>query len=225
MRLFLRLFGAMGSLAFLAANTSASAAPQTYVYSVENDEYGVIGTYTDTIDNVDGNRRIDTKLRVAIKVFGIVLYREEADRTELWQGGRLTSFHGLTTVNGESTEVRGESRGDGFSITSPSGTFVAPPGVYTSSPWSVELPKPDIMMSTKNGRVERVQVIDEGVAMTKMNGSEISLRHYKILSSKRQDAWIDIGGVPVRFRSEERGSPVDFVLKHECFAALVASRR
>jgi len=121
--------------------------------------------------------------------------------------------------------VRGEAARDGFSITSPSGTVIAPRGVYTSSPWSVELPTPDIMMSTKTGRVEHVQVIDDGVAMTKMDGSEILLRHYEILSNKRQDVWLDVAGVPVHFRSEEDGSPVDFVLKPECFAAIIASRR
>jgi hypothetical protein len=162
---------------------------------------------------------------VAIKAFGFVVYREEADRTELWQGGRLMSFHGLTTVNGKPREVRGEAQGDGFAITSPSGTFIASPSIYTSSPWSVELPKPDVMMSTKNGRVEHAQVIDDGVVMTTMNGSEILLRHYRILSSKRQDAWLDVGGVPVHFRSEEHGSPVDFILKPECFSAMIASRR
>ena len=80
-------------------------AAKTYNYSIEHDDYGTIGTYSDTIEETGGLRRIDTRLRVAVKVLGITVYREDADRTELWQGDRLVSFHGLTTVNGEPIEV------------------------------------------------------------------------------------------------------------------------
>ncbi len=222
---FLQLLGASACVVLGAANAPASAESRTYSYSVVHAKYGTIGTYADTIDESGGKRQIDTKLRVAVKVLGFTLYREEADRTELWEGGHLISFHGSTIVDGKPLEVRGEARSEGFAITSPSGTIIAPLNIYTSSPWSVELPKPDVMMSTKTGRVERVQVIDDGVSLTTINGSAIPLHHYRILSNKRQDAWVDAGGVPVRFRSEEHGSAVDFVLKPECFSAMMASRR
>ncbi|MEJ0068779.1 MAG: hypothetical protein WDO24_08705 [Pseudomonadota bacterium] len=45
------------------------------------------------------------------------------------------SFHGITTTNGKAIEVTGEARSDGFAITSPSGTVVAPPDVVPSDPW------------------------------------------------------------------------------------------
>jgi hypothetical protein len=199
----------------LVSYVPASAEPKTYTYSVEHPIYGVIGTYTDKVEVNGDTRRIDTSLRVAVKILGIVVYREEADRTEEWRGARLELFHGVTTVNGKQIDISGKAQGEGFVITAPSGTSVVPANVYTSSPWSVGLPRPGTMMSTKNGKVEPVRVIDDGVAATSVRGTEMLLQHYEIITDKHQEVWSDTKGVPVRFRSEENGGPVDFILKSD----------
>lgn len=224
-RVYWRLFlGAAAGVVLLAATGPASAASRTYTYSIEHQTYGVIGVYSDTVDEDNGIRRIDTHMHVAVKALGITLYREDADRTELWRGAKLILFHGMTTVDGSSIEVRGEAQNDGFVITSRSGTVVAPSNIYTSSPWSVNLPNSDIMMSNKDGRIVHVYVANDGVSITSMNGSEIPLRHFEIHGDVRQDVWVDLSGVPVHFRTLKRGAMVDFILKPESFAALIASR-
>lgn len=207
------LCGIGACIVLLTTGEAFAAGPRTYTYSIEHADYGAIGTYSDTIEETDGLRRIDTRLRVAVKILGITVYREDADRTELWRGDHLVSFHGLTTVNGEPTEVHGEARAGGFAVTSPSGTVLGPANVYTSSPWSVSLPQPTLLFSTKSGRIEPAQVIDEGMTTTVVQGRDVSVRHYEVLTGKRQDVWADRNGVPVRFRTVERGSTVDFTLQ------------
>src|SRR5205823_6146958 len=134
--------------------------------------------------------------------------------SELWRANRLVSFHGVTKTNGDPIVVKGEARGDGFVITSPTGTAVAPPDVYTSSPWSTRLPNSGTMMSTKTGRVEAVQSLGSEQAKVPVLGSEVPVRHFQIVTDKHQDVWLDRSGVPVRFRTEVAGTAIDFILTH-----------
>jgi len=216
--------GIIGLMILLATSGELAAASRTYNYSIEHGDYGAIGTYSDTIDQVGDQRRIDTKLRVAVKIIGITVYREDADRTEIWQGDRLVTFHSLTTVNGKPIAVDGAARPDGFSVTSPSGTVLGPARLYTSSPWSVTLPMPAMLLSTKSGRIEPAQVIDAGMTTETVLGRDLPVHHYEVLTGKRQDVWTDRNGVPVHFRTVESGAPVDFVLKSDSRAA-VAERQ
>jgi hypothetical protein len=217
------LFGLAGpsiAVAILAAGTPAASAAQTYSYEVEHPTYGDIGTYTDTIERIGDTMRIDTKLRVAVKILGIVVHREEADRTELWRANRLVSFHSITVTNGKPLEVSGEARDNGFVISSPAGTAVAPANIYTSSPWSTRLPNSGLMMSTKTGRVEPVRSLGTEQTLVPVSGSEVPARHFQIVTDKHEDVWLDRSGVPVRFRTEVAGAPIEFVLTHSAVAAL-----
>ena len=217
--------GGIGTcILLLTAGSALAAGPKTYSYSIEHGDYGSIGTYSDTVEESGDTRRIDTRLRVAVKILGITMYREDADRTELWQGDRLLSFHGVTTVNGKPTEIQGEARPDGFAITSPTGTVLGPPNLYTSSPWSVTLPTPAMVFSTKSGKIEHAQVIDEGETTASVQGRDMALRHYEVLTNKRQDVWADRNGVPVHFRTEESGGTVDFILKSDGRETVAQSR-
>ena len=213
------------AIVLLTMSTSVSAAPRTYTYTVEHPPYGAIGTYTDTVDQSGEAKRIDTKVRVAVKILGIVVHREEADRTERWQGERLLSFHSVTSVNGKTIEVRGEARGDGFVVTSPSGTVIAPPNVYTTSPWSAGLPNPETMVVPGDGRVERAQVTGGEMTLTSVHGAGIAVRHYEIVGSNRYDVWSSLAGVPIRFRSDGRSGVTEFVLRSEDLAAAIDGDR
>ena len=115
-------------------------------------------------------------------------------------------------TNGDKLEVRGEARGNGFAITTPSGTVMAPGNVHPSNPWSAMVLKTDYMMSTKTGRLTHVRVSggeEEAVALA---GSTMRLHQYEIVGDKRQFVWLDSSGTPVAFRTEEDGAQVDFIL-------------
>jgi hypothetical protein len=212
--------GCVIALGGFIAGAGHACAAEVYSYTIEHPTYGNIGTYTDTIEKSGDTIRIDTQLRVAVKVLGIVMHREEADRTELWKSDRLVSFHSVTTTNGQPIEVRGEARDNGFVITSPTGTVVAPANIYTSSPWSTRRPNTGVMMSTKTGRVETVQTIGGEQTLVPVLGSEVPARHYQFITDKHQDVWLDGSGIPVRFRTEVAGKPIDFVLARGAIAAL-----
>jgi hypothetical protein len=183
----------------------AKAGQQTYNYVVQHPTYGKIGT-------------------VAVRILGIVMHREEADRTEIWKGDRLVSFHSVTTTNGKPLTVDGQAKGDGFVITSPFGTSIAPADVYTSSPWMARLSKPEAtMMSTKTGKLEEAHLVAADQSVETVSGTQTPVRHFEIATDKRQDVWLDPRNIPLHFRTQVSGTPIDFTLTPDTLAAMVVT--
>jgi hypothetical protein len=200
----------------------ASAGQQTYNYVVEHPTYGKIGTYSDTVSQDKDQLRIDTRLRVAVRILGIVMHREEADRTEIWKGDRLISFHSVTTTNGKVLAVDGQAQGNEFVINSPLGTSVAPADVYTSSPWMARLSRPlATMMSTKTGKLEQARLVTAEQSVETVSGTPTPVRHFEISTDKLQDVWLDPRNIPLRFRTRVGGTPIDFNLTPDTLAAMV----
>jgi Family of unknown function (DUF6134) len=204
--------GAIG-LSLLLACTSATAGQQSYTYVVIHPFYGEIGSFTRTSEQVADTTRINIHLRVAIKLLGAVAYREEADGTEVLRGDRLVSLQNVTHKNGTQIEVRGESQGNTFVVSSPSGTFVAPADVAPSDPWFVNPTGPREMVSTKTGKVEHARVSDGENTTISLEGVSVTVRHFSIVSDNRQDVWLDDHNVPLMFRTEVDGTRIDFMLR------------
>jgi len=88
----------------------ATAATQTYDYVITHSRYGKIGTYDRTIDESGGMTHALSRLRIAVKMLGMIVHRENADQSETWRGKRLVAFHSVTTSNGKPMTVSGEAR-------------------------------------------------------------------------------------------------------------------
>ncbi len=215
----MRLTNSLSSLAFIAALSMSSAADaelRTYIYMVEHPLYGNIGTYTDAVDDSDGVTRIDSRLRVVVRMMGFVIYREEADRSEIWHGLRLVSFDSATDKGGHLIRVAGEARDGGFYVTSASGTTLAPADVAPSDPWALKRVGAGVVVSTSSGRIDNVDVTGGEAASISMQGVLTPTRHFHVRTETQVDKWeiwFDQQGVPVKFRSLEAGTPIDFVIE------------
>jgi len=194
------------------AGAGPAFARDVYEYRVEHPKYGEIGTYTNIIDTSGGRTEVHSELHIVVKFLGITVYREQADRDEQWRQDRLVSFHGITVTNGDTLAIKGEAQGDRFLITSPTGTVAAPSDIHPSNPWSLSMMRGDTIMSTKTGRIFRPHVsIDEVDRMTPQ-GRAVRLRHFEVVTDKREQVWFDARGVPVEFSTEKDGTPIYFVL-------------
>jgi Family of unknown function (DUF6134) len=193
---------------------AAWASQTVYEYHIEHPRYGDIGTYTNVVQDQGGGTEVHSDLRVAVKILGIVMFREEGTRTEEWRGNRLVGFNATTDTNGDTITVHGEAKGDAFVLTTPTGTIDAPPQVHPSNPWAAHVLDTDFMMSTKTGHVERVSVTGGKVEPVTFDGKQFQLHHYDVVGTKHQQVWLDDQGTVVAFRTEEDGSPVDFILTH-----------
>ena len=190
----------------------ACAAQQVYKYRIEHPTYGAIGTYTNIVEQTGDSTAVVSSLHVAVKMFGIVVFREDAQRTELWQSDRLTSFEGVTTTNGKRIQIHGEAHDDSFIITSPSGISVAPANVHPSNPWTLKIFNTNVMMSTKSGKLFDVHLVGNVEKSVAFDGIVEKLHQYDVDGEQRQNVWLNDSGVTIAFRILESGVPVDFVL-------------
>jgi hypothetical protein len=188
------------------------AADAVYQYRIEHPTYGDIGTYTNTVKDQGDHEEIATELHVSVKLLGIVVHSEDAKRSETWRGDRLIRFDGVTQTNGKDLKIHGEAKDDQFVVTTPDGTINAPARVHPSNPWDEKVLGTDMMMSAKNGQVEKVTVSAPVADQVKFDGKEMRLMRYDIVGTKRQFVWFDDSGTPVAFRMVEDDTPIDFVL-------------
>ena len=218
MRRAIAIAGAVG-LSIAANGAPAQAAPQVYTYSVVHPIYGEIGTFTDTIDRNPDAMRIDAHLRVAVKFLGVVAYREESDTTEVLRGNRLMSLQSVTEKDGRHLEVHGEARGDQFMVNATSGSYAAPATITPSDPWLLKRTGQELVVSTSTGKMVTVQISGGDYETVPLNGASVSARHYVVDADKRQEVWLDNRDVPVKFRSMENGTGIDFMLQNATAAA------
>ena len=199
-------------LGALSLPGAAQAAPQAYEYRVLHQTYGDIGIYRNVVDQIGDDTEVRSELRVAVRILGITVFRQEASRIEHWHHDRLVSFDGVTVTNGTRLPVDGEAREGGFAVTTPAGTVLAPASVHPSNPWSAMVLRSDVVMSTRSGKVFKVAVSGGEVQPITLAGADLRLHQYEIVGDKHDFVWLDDDGLPVAFRTQENGAAVDFVL-------------
>ena len=127
-RLAMTIIGLIGAV--VVAQPAMAQGSAQFTYRVSHSIFGDIGTYTNTVEPTRDGATVKTQAHFEVKMMGVRMYREEADRTERWQGNRLVSFRGVTDKGNGPQEVKGEARGNNFVINSPEGTITAPWSVH-----------------------------------------------------------------------------------------------
>ncbi len=145
-------------------------------------------------------------------MLGVTLHREDAQRTERWQGNRLISFSSVTNKGSGALVVRGEARGNSFVINSPQGTISAPATVHPANPWSANFLSSNTMMRPDSGKLERVRVTGGDESVVNINGRPVRARKYEVDGAERYTVWLDPQGVPVQFVADDDGGKVTFTL-------------
>jgi hypothetical protein len=188
--------------------------PVTYRYAVTHPQYGVIGSYDRTSDDAGGEVRAAWRLRLTVKILGLVVHRETGDQAEVWRAGRLMSFRSTTVTNGRALSVSGDAEGPRFVVRSPGGVTAAPATVVASDPWLLTRPGAGVVVSIRSGRIDPVSVTGGEPETLQIEGSLVSVRHFHVNAAQpdKWEVWMDRNGVPVKFRSLESGAAIDFTL-------------
>lgn len=201
-------------LACVAAGPAAlaAAAPMQLTYRVTHSTFGEIGTYINTIEPTSSGTTVLTRAHFVVKMLGVKLYSEDAERTERWRGNRLVSFQGVTSKGNASTAVKGEAEGNNFVISSPQGTIDAPATVHPANPWSPNFLDSHTMMRPDTGRLERVSISGGQETTVTIDGAPVRAQKYEVDGSSRYTVWLDGQGVPVMFIVDDNSGKVTFTL-------------
>jgi hypothetical protein len=222
-RLLRAVLLAATALLTAAGQAAASGPPRQLIYRVTHSVFGEVGTYINTVEPDGTGTLVLTQARFDVRMLGIAMYHEVAERTERWQGDRLVAFSGVTDKGQGRVEVKGVARGNQFVITSPQGTFDAPATVHPANPWSANFLRSRVMMRPDTGRVEAVQVTGGEATAVTVGLDTVAARKYEIAGSTRYTVWLDERGVPVKFVADDNSGKVTFTLSKcvRCGAAAV----
>ena len=198
--------------AFLNTCQAASDTSRQFHYRAHHSVFGDIGTYSNTVETAGDITTVLTSVHLKVAAIGVVLHREDAERTERWKAGRLVYFRGVTTTNEQVVEVKGEARGDTFSIISPFGNVTAPATVLPSNPSSANLLRSTTIMRTDTGKIEQVHISAGEPAFVNIGGTDIWARKYQIDGSIPYKIWIDQQNIPVMFTVDDDSGEVSFTL-------------
>src|SRR5579862_3672232 len=179
--------------------TLASADTRQLVYDVKHSVFGDIGSYTNLIEANGAIVTIKTTAHFLVTALGVGLHREDAQRTEQWQGDRLMAFHGITKKNGDTTEIQGKAEGNNFVITSPLGTITAPGSVKPANPWSPRSIDSTTMMRVDTGKVEQGRIRDGGQTKVSVDGASVPAHEYEITGATHYKIWFDKHDIPIMF--------------------------
>jgi len=204
---------AIGYTAGAVAGAEAATSTEELRYRVSHSVFGNIGTYINLVQSVGEMTTVRTTAHFLVTVLGVGLHREDAERTERWQGGRLISFVGITKKNDDSVEVKGEASGGDFVIKSPLGTFTAPATVQPANPWSIKCLHATLMMRVDNGKLEKVRVTGGSETTVMMDGARSSARQYEIDGATRYKIWFDQQNIPIMFSVDDDTGKVTFTLE------------
>lgn len=182
-------------------------------YRVSHSVFGNIGTYINVVESAGDTTTVRTTAHFAVKVLGVGLHREDAERAERWKKGRLVSFRGVTRKNDDTIDVKGEASGNDFVITSPTGTFTAPATVQPANPWSIKCLQSTMMMRVDDGKLEKVRVTGGSETTVRIDGANISAREYEIDGATRYKVWFDRQNTPVRFAVDDDSGEITFTLE------------
>jgi hypothetical protein len=203
----------LGALAALPGTGPAAAdASAQFTYHVSHSVFGDIGTYTNTIEPTRDGTTVQTQAHFEVKMLGVKMYREDAERTERWQGNRLVSFHSVTDKGKGPAEVKGEARGNSFVITSPQGTITAPWSVHPANPWSSNFLHSNTMMRPDSGKLEQVRIGSGQETTVKLDGAVVPVVKYEVDGDTKYIVWLDGRGVPVQFIVDDDTGKVTFTL-------------
>jgi len=208
---FLTMVGLLAGTS--VAGSAAADTPAEFIYRVSHSVFGDIGTYTNTVEPGRDGTTVQTQAHFQVSMLGVRVHREDAERTERWQGNRLVSFHGITDKGDGPTEVKGEARGNNFVITSSKdGTIVAPASVHPANPWSANFLSSNTMMRPDSGKLEQVRIGGGQETTLKIDGAAVSAVKFEIDGSTRYTVWLDGRGVPVQFVVDDDTGKVTFTL-------------
>jgi hypothetical protein len=155
---------------------------------------------------------VETQIHLAVRILGIVVHREDAERAEVWNGNRLSVFHGTTIANGETTKINGQAGPDGFTVTSPQGVVVAPADIRPSNPWSAGFLTSNTMLRSDTGLVEQVTITGPKAGAVKVGKDSIQAREYDIAATPSYRIWLDSTDTPVVFSVADDSGLVTFTL-------------
>jgi hypothetical protein len=176
-----------------------------------------IGTHRIAVmpETESGNWRVEVAMDIKVSLgwFGEITFKHHCQ--EVWQDGRIVELTSTTDDDGDVFNVNGEARGADFALQGPSGPFLAPANLLTSSSaWSEAVCRQDQLIDATHGSVIGVVADLKGERQVETVRGRLRARRYDFVSPLlsgellygTEGEWI--GG-----QLHRKGQKIDYVLR------------
>jgi hypothetical protein len=171
------------------------------------------GTHTVSFDIApDGTLKATTDVRLKVGVGPITLFRYALDATETWKDGQLVALKGAVDDNGDDGSVSAMRVGNALDVTGTEYTGRAPVGILPSSHWNVAQTQASQLLSSEDGELIEVNVVDKGPDRVKVGDTSVEANRYLMDSEIDVNLWYDAQGRWVKLAFEARGQLIEYVL-------------
>ena len=140
------------ALTLLLSAAAAHAQPRTLEFDVLR-EGSPIGTHRVTIDDRDGETRVDIAIDLAVRFAFLTVYRYTHRSREIWRDGRLAALDAQTDDNGERTQVEARATAEGLAVTGSGGVYIAAHDTIPTSYWNRDKLARDRLLDTQSGKL------------------------------------------------------------------------
>ena len=144
----------------------------------------LIGTHIFNFTKINDQLIVNSKINFQIKKVGIVLYKYEAEGTEIYdKDGNLFSFKSKTNQNKKEKYVNIELKNDHFLIDGSSYKGEASIDYVIGTWWNHSIIKAKAQISAVSGRIIKQSVNFLGKETIEINGKKIKALHFNFSSS------------------------------------------
>ena len=173
-----------------------------------------IGAHTVFYSPDTSDVRVDTEIRMLVKLGFLTVYAFRHRSSETWRAGRLVSLAGETVDRGQTLRIEGAATPLGFRVMSKGGPFLAPAETLTSNTlWSPAILEQATLVDAQYGGVIGVsarRLADEQVTIA---GRAIrATRHSFITPYLAGSIWYDEQSLWVHGQFERDGSKIEYRL-------------
>ena len=160
-------------------------------------------------DGADTIVEVAIDIDVRMMVFPVFSYRHR--NREVWRGGALVALDTTTDDNGDTLFVRAQATPEGLRVESPSGSFVAPPGILPTSYWHPETARQQQLLDTQNGEVVDMTVRPLGSDPVLVDGVSVAARKYDVSGDLDLAVWYTPDGAWAKLQFAARGADIEYV--------------
>jgi len=195
--------------------TSASGETISQVYRIDHPDYGEVGTFKNVIRHRGDLTIVDSTTDITVDIASVVVYRQMAERQEIWCKGRLISYESITDDDGDSVTVRGRATGKSFRIEGTKFNYETSEGVYPTNPWTKKILNADRIMAPTDGELYEVSTRLENEEELDLGSKVVEARRYEVTGDIDLRVWFDMNDKLVKFTYPSNYDDIVFTLEEE----------
>jgi hypothetical protein len=198
----------------VSRSDSAPAVPQELQFDIVR-KGAVVGHHQITFRRDGENLRVNSDLKIRIKMLFFTVFRYKQTREEVWRGGKLIGLVSLADDDGTLYDIKGAVGPKGLIITAGNLSWILPPDSVPASYWNMSMvTAKGPLVNAQSGRVTDVKPVRVGDEEVTAGGKQIVATHYRLFAKTPRDVWYDANGRWVKMTTTVRdGSLVEWVLK------------